>query len=267
MGRKSHNQEHCIQNIDVMRLIDRGANYYCRQLGNAAHMVFEQHPRYAMIYPKPGEQGGTSIFDVTLEDLDDVAAAVVIAEIKSLHTHTWWGLCFSDRIYRLVFGQPQTVLSREEHENDEEIYMAIFPEEKPVYLAEAEPVCEITRVTSGEEFAAWTDVCNLGLHDNYPIIHRVNHYAICRQGIMTCYLASVQGEPAGTAAILNDHGVASLEFVATLPPFRRRGIARAVCQRAVEDAFLCGAQVITTRSFKPAKKIYAGLGFGVYYSC
>jgi len=60
-----------MQNIDVMRLIDHGENYYCHQLGNAAHMVFEQHARYAMIYPKPGEQGGTSIFDVTLEDLDD----------------------------------------------------------------------------------------------------------------------------------------------------------------------------------------------------
>ncbi len=254
-----------MQPAEVLRLIDRGANFYCRQLGNASHMEFERRAHYAMIRPKPGEQGATSVFDVLLENLSDAEAAAVIGEIKALNVHTWWGLCVSDRIHRLIFGMPLPRLSKEEHENDEEVYMALFTEEKPVYRQGTGGDFTLTRVASGGEFALWADVCNSALHDNYPVIHRVNHYEICRAGILTCYLAYHHGQPAGTAAILNDDGMASLEFVATLPPYRRLGIARSACQRAADEAFLAGAKVITTRAFKAAKHIYQALGFKAYY--
>lgn len=254
-----------MDNAEIMKLIDSGANFYCRQLGNASHMEFKRFEHYSMIYPKPGERGGTSVFDVTLEGLDDSEAALVIDEIKSLNEHTWWGLCLSDRIYRLIFGAPRPLLSEEEHENAEEIYMALFPEERTVDPRESERVSSVARVASREEFAVWADLCNQVLHDSYPIIHRVNHHEICRTGIMNCYLAYLHGEPAGTAAILNDGEVASLEFVATLPQFRKQGVARSVCQRAVDEAFLGKSKVITTRAFQPAKDLYKAMGFRIYY--
>lgn len=255
-----------MDNAEIMRLIDSGANFYCRQLGNASHMEFKRLKHYSMIHPKPGERGGTSVFDVTLEDLADAEAALVIDEIKSLNEHTWWGLCLSDRIYRLVHGTPRPLLSREEHENAEEVYMALFPEDRRSSRGEdTESANGITRVRSSEEFAIWADLCNSVLHDNYPIIHRVNHYEICRTGLMPCYLAYLGGQPAGTAAILNDGEVASLEFVATLPQFKRQGVARSACERAVDEAFREKSKVITTRAFQTAKDIYRAIGFRIYY--
>ena len=62
-----------------------------------------------------------------------------------------------------------------------------------------------------------------------------------------------------------DNGVASLEFVATLEEYRRKGLARAVCITAVRDAFINGAKIITTRAFHLASLLYQSLGFKIYY--
>jgi hypothetical protein len=67
-----------------------------------------------------------------LEHLSDEEASQKIAEIKALNVHTWWGLCVSDRIADLIWGRDRPVLTPEQHENDEEVYMAIFPKDKPV---------------------------------------------------------------------------------------------------------------------------------------
>lgn len=254
-----------MNNTEIMRLIDRGANFYCRQLGNAAHMEFRRLEHFSMINPKPGEPGGTSIFDVDLENLNDRDAAAVIREIKALNVHTWWGLCSSERIHRLIFGAPSPNLSAEEHENDEETYMALFPDEKPAYPQVQENGIGVTKVETRDEFTRWADICNAVLHDNYPILHPKNHYEICREGILRCYLASYHGEPAGTAAILVNAGMDSLEFVATLPRFRKLSVAWAVCQTAVDAAFRDGAEVITVRAFREAKNLYKTIGFKVYF--
>lgn len=204
-----------MNNSEIMKLIDEGANFYCRQLGNASHMEFVNNGYYSMIYPKKGQDGGTSIFDVTLEHLNDNEAIEKINEIKVLNVHTWWGLCPSDRIADLIWGKDRPVLTQEQHENDEEFYMAIFPKEKPTY-EKANNDITIKPVTSVGEFIIWADICNSVLHGSYPIMHRVNHFDICKDGIMPCYIGYYQGKPAAVSAILNNNGVSSLEFVATL---------------------------------------------------
>jgi ribosomal protein S18 acetylase RimI-like enzyme len=142
--------------------------------------------------------------------------------------------------------------------------MAMLPEEKTAYSKESESI-KVTRVVSEEEFSVWADICNAILHNNYPIIHRINHYEICRKNIMKCYLAYYRGEAAGISAILDNDGIVSLEFVATLSKYRRLGIAKMACQSAVDEAFSASAKVITTRAFQAAKNIYKALGFKVYY--
>lgn len=96
-------------------------------------------------------------------------------------------------------------------------------------------------------------------------MHRVNHFDICKDGIMPCYIRYYQGKPAAVSAILNNNGVSSLEFVATLDDFRKKGLARALCQKAVDDAFENGARMITTRAFADAKDLYKSLGFIIYF--
>lgn len=253
-----------MNNSEVMKLIDDGAVFYCRQLGNASHMIFVNNGYYSMIYPKSGQEGGTSLFDVTLEHLNDEEALQKINEIKALNVHTWWGLCLSNRIADLVWGKDRPILTAKQHEDDEEFYMAIFPDEKPTYEEISDDII-IRPVTTVDEFGIWADIGNSVLHGGYPIIHRVNHFDICKEGIMPCYIGYYHGEPAAISAILNNNGNSSLEFVATLENFRKKGLARALCQKAVDDTFANGSRVITTRAFPNAKNLYKSLGFKIYF--
>lgn len=248
----------------ILKYIDEGANFYCRQLGNACHMEFKNNGYYSMISPKAGEDGGTSLFDVTLEHLSDEEASQKIAEIKTRNVHTWWGLCISDRIADLIWGKGRPVLTPAQHEDNEEVYMAIFPKDKPVNNS-FNAAIRVKPVASLDEFGIWADICNAVLHGGYPIVHRVNHFHLCEEGIMPCYIGFYDGKPAAVSAILDNSGISSLEFVATLVDYRKRGLAKAVTVTAINDAFDRGSKIITTRAFADAKNLYKSLGFQVYY--
>lgn len=253
-----------MNNSEIMKLIDDGANFYCRQLGNASHMEYTNNDCYSMIYPKANQEGGTSLFNIRLEHLNDEEALQKINEIKALNVHTWWGLCQPDRISDLIWGKDRPILTLEQHENDEEVYMAIFPEEKTVYSILNDDITVIP-VATVDEFNIWADICNSVLHGGYPIINRVNHFDICKNGIMPCYIGYYQGKPTAVSAILNNNGVSSLEFVATRADFRKKGLARALCQTAINGAFANKSKIITTRAFVDSKYLYKSLGFKTYF--
>lgn len=252
-----------MNNSEIIKIV-KEANFYCRQLGNASHMEFVNNGCYSMIYPKEGQEGGTSLFDVTLGHLNDEVALQKIKEIQALNVHTWWGLCLSDRIADLIWGEGRPILTPEQHEDDEEFYMAIFPEDKPVYRKVSDEIT-VKPVITDDEFSTWADICNSVLHGGYPIMHRINHFDICKNGIMPCYIGYYQDKPAAVSAILNNNGISSLEFIATLDDFRKKGLARALCQTAVDEAFANGSKIITTRAFANAKNLYKSIGFKIYF--
>jgi GNAT superfamily N-acetyltransferase len=188
----------------------------------------------------------------------------VINEIKALNVHTWWGLCVSDRIADLIWGKGRPVVTPEQHENDEEVYMALF-QESALLGNEIKGEIRVRPVRNLDEFGIWTDICNAVLHNGYAIMHRVNHFHLCEKGIMPCYIGFYSDKPVAVSAILNNHGISSLEFVATLADYRRKGLAKALITTAVNKAIDNGAKIITTRAFADAKNIYKSVGFKVYY--
>jgi ribosomal protein S18 acetylase RimI-like enzyme len=250
---------------EIYKLIDDGANFYCRQLGNASHMEYVRKDCYSMIYPKTGEDGGTSIFDITIEHLNNEEAMAKINEIKAYNAHTWWSLCISNRIADLVWGKDRPILTAKQLEESDELCMAVLPDERLKDNKRQEGV-EIKPVTKLAEFEVWADICNLVLHNELPIIHPINHYDICKNGIMNCYIGYYYGKPVSVAAILNNDRISSLEFVATLNEHRRLGLATALSQKAVEEAFMNGVEIVTTRAFADAKNIYKALGFKCYFN-
>lgn len=250
--------------IDIAQItqyIDQGANFYLRLLGDAEHMEYHRNECYAIIRPKPGQEGGTSLFDVRLEQLPDEEIEQKVAEIKQLGIHTWWGLCQPDKVLNAIWGgqpRPQTLLAS----NDEEAYMAMLPEEMPDYETNSSVV--VKRVACAADFRVWASICNQVLHDGYPIMHPENHYHLCQKGIMPCYIGFCDQVPASVAGMMHNQDVSSLEFVATLPEFRKKGAAKAVCCQAIKDAFAAGSKIITLRALPDGKKLYLGLGFKLY---
>lgn len=75
-------------------------------------------------------------------------------------------------------------------------------------------------------------------------------------------LATIGGEPAGTGFISASGGVAEIARVATLPEWRRRGVASAVTCFLVADRFAAGDTLLWLTAQTPeALALYSRLGF------
>jgi GNAT superfamily N-acetyltransferase len=160
-----------------------------------------------------------------------------------------------------IFGEnrPEPVLEP----NDEEANMAMLAEDKPQYEEIALPIT-VKKVDNPDDFKLWADISNMVLHGGYPIIHYKNHYHLSRSGVMPCYISYYNGKAASVCSILNNKDISSLEFVATIEDFRKKGLARAVCITAIDEAVKNGSKIITLRAFPMAKKLYQAMGFKIY---
>lgn len=246
---------------EILSHIDSGANFYISMFGNAQHMETVNKPFYSYIRPKADEHGISLVYNIHIDNLPIEQQKEIIAEIKSLNMPTWLDLLATDEVFFLFTGNERTHGQTVFSENDE-IYMAMLPDEKPD--CDVNHV-EIMKANSAEEFANWTQVPNDILAGGYPDMHPVYHYHLCEEEIMKCYMIYHDGVPVSAAATMDNHGIVSLEFVATIPEMRRKGYAKAVCTKAVRDAFSDGAQIVTVRAINGiAAKLYESIGFKAY---
>jgi ribosomal protein S18 acetylase RimI-like enzyme len=210
------------------------------------------------IRPKEGENGINFIYDLRLEELSDEESKARITEMKGRSIPIWWPLC-SEKVQRLIHGdnyvpQPPT--------GSDEFYMALLPESQPDDISVN---AAINQVKTAADFKIWAGMVNQIFANGYQDIHPVNHYHWCVKGWLIPYIAFIGGTHAAVASVLNNNGVASLEFVGTLPEFRRQGLARVVSVKAVRDIFANGAKIVTLRAFYPAVQLYQSMGFHIYY--
>jgi ribosomal protein S18 acetylase RimI-like enzyme len=246
--------------LEIVRHIDDGAKFYLDFFGDAPHMDRIDNGMYTTISPKKGEQGVRFVYDLRLEELDDNAAQNELAKLKATGLPIWWGLypLHSVRIRNLLFGDEFTP---KPPVDGDEFYMAMLPSGEPLTPISG---AEIRRVKTADDFKLFADIANLVFANGYGDIHPENHYHWCKDGRMAAYIAYSEGEAVSVAAVLNHNGVCSLEFVATLPDFRRRHFAEAASIAAINGAFTDGAKIITLRAFDPARRLYEKLGFETY---
>lgn len=246
---------------EINKHIDDGANFYLRVLGDAEHMEYIDNGYYSIIRPKSGQEGGTSLFNLRIENLPDEELKEKINEIKELNLHTWWGVGLSERMLNAIFGENRPV--RVPEPNDEEANMAMLSKEKPQYEKVALPIT-VKKVDNAEDFKLWANISNTVLHGGYPLIHHKNHYHLSQNGVMPCYIAYYNGIPASVCSIINNKDISSLEFVATIEEYRRKGLAKAACTTAIDEAVKNDSKIITLRAFAGAKKLYQTIGFKIY---
>jgi len=252
-------------NQEIIEYIDDGAVFYLDFFGDAEHMETTDNGFYRIIRPKDGEQGIKFIYDLRLEALSDEEAQAKIVEMKALSLPVWWPL-HSKKVQQLLQGKDYVPQSPAK---GDEFYMAL-PKESLRLLPENKPDrvvndVKVKRIENAADFKLWANMTNQIFTGGYQDIHPVNHYYWCEKGRLSPYIAYCNDTPAAVAAIMNNNGIASLEFVATLEEYRRKGMARAVCITAIRDAFADGAKIITTRAFYPANQLYQSLRFQIYY--
>jgi GNAT superfamily N-acetyltransferase len=245
---------------EVIKAIDNGAAFYLDFFGSASHMGTTDNGVYREIRPKEGEQGIRFVYGVRLDGLSDVDAKAKVAEIKSLNLPVWWPLypAASPKARAAIYGsdyRPKLPSGNDEH------YMALFPENQP---ENAPSGIEARRVETADDFKIWAESANKVFAGGYQDIHPANHFRWLENGLLAAYITYHGGNPAAVASILNNNGVASLEFVATLEEYRRRGYAKAASIAAIRNAFADGARIVTLRAFYPASLLYERLGFKAY---
>ncbi|MDO4357869.1 MAG: GNAT family N-acetyltransferase [Clostridia bacterium] len=115
-------------------------------------------------------------------------------------------------------------------------------------------------IRSKADFRVWIDIVNGALH-GWDMIDADHYYRWVEDGSYRFYLGEIDGVPVTTAATLSNGGVASLEFVSTLAECRRRGVASAVCSRAIADLLAGGAKAVTLSACGESASLYRSLGF------
>lgn len=246
---------------EIIKHVNDGANFYLNFFGNAAHMEYHKNDFYSYIYPKQGEHGVSFAFNVKLENLSKGEQLEKIAELKSLNMPVWWNLQASDDLYRLIHGKEKTIT---ELVDGDELYMAIFPTEL-INQEKTRTDIVIRKVGTPAAFKEWATAVNTIMFDGYADIHPVNHYHLCKKGMINCFTCYYAGVAVSFASVMDDNKICSLEFVATNPNYRRQGFAAAVCSEAMEDAFINGAKIITLRALQPGtRELYTSLGYKIY---
>lgn len=244
---------------EILTYIDRGANDYVSLFGRAEHMEDIQKEYYSYVRPKGDVYGIQFVYNVRLEECPVERRAAVAEEIKALHMPVWLDLTSSDESFRLIFGR-EKVHGQRELGMEDEVYMAMLPEEMPAYEAR-----QVREVETPEEFAAWAGLVNGVLTGGNQDLHPVYHYPLCRDGRLRCFLYCEDGVPVSACALAWGGEAPSLEFVVTAPHARRRGLARNVCQYAVKEAFRGDAKLVTVRAIDGrAGGLYRSIGFRDY---
>ena len=110
----------------------------------------------------------------------------------------------------------------------------------------------MTSVYEFPTFAAetwFTILAYLGLGPAHPFRH---------------FLARLDGAPVGTASLFLGAGVAGVSSVATVPEYRRRGVATAVKVEALRQARMLGYRIGVLFSSPAGVGVYRNLGFREY---
>lgn len=242
---------------EKLRLVDLGADNYLRIIASAPHMRITDNGRYETMCATGDINDLCSIYNIRLEALDDDMLHKTLGEIRAQGGgHIWWPLAMSERVAQARFGGgPRPRLG----DGDFEMYALVTPEGLPA-VAERPEGLDITLADTPEAFAAWCTLNNAHEHGSTVVLHPEGHFPLVQSGQIRCFLGSVNGKPVATCAILTGEGTTSLEFVCTQPTYRRKGVARAMCQYALADAFARDAQPVSIRAIGDGTALGRALG-------
>lgn len=109
----------------------------------------------------------------------------------------------------------------------------------------------------------WAEVVNKGLF-GCELFSPEQYEDMLRMESTRLYLGHLDGCAASACMTIHEAGTATLECVATLPEFRRRGLGAAVVSSAIIELKALGVGVVTLRSEIDAIELYRKLGFVEY---
>jgi ribosomal protein S18 acetylase RimI-like enzyme len=250
---------------NIIDHIARGMEYYIETLAIPQHMEQYDDGICAWIKPKAGEHGAACVYKVNfVGKSDNEIVSLVNAYREKGAPRAWFTTPLStpQHIQNLLTDIGLMDTSQNPDLNDQG--MAIPPEK----MIRKSLVCangiSVKRVDQYEDFKAWCDIANRVLH-GFDLLNPEFYYPVCESGKMICFLGCIDQIPVATSAVMNHSGNGTLEFIATLPEYRKKGMGTLVCQAAINQLIDDGAFIISLRARSVGVSLYASLGFQVYY--
>ena len=129
---------------------------------------------------------------------------------------------------------------------------------------------KVTVARTREERDLWVQTIDQGFSesDDQPPTHPSIAYAVSHRPMVSCFLAIIDGEPAGGAALEIIDGVAHCFSTSTRPRFRGRGVQTALlgARLAAAEAAVCDLAVVMTTPGTPSQRNVERAGFRTAYT-
>ncbi len=116
------------------------------------------------------------------------------------------------------------------------------------------------KISTKKDFKLWIDVVNTALH-GWDMIDADHYFSWVESNNINIYLAEINGLAVSTCATIQNENAASLEFVSTLEPYRRKKGAIMLCSYAINDLLNNGAEIVTLSACGHSAFLYEKLGF------
>jgi GNAT superfamily N-acetyltransferase len=169
------------------------------------------------------------------------------------------GLRYSVRFEEALLPQAAAFL-------EERDYISILNDPARVLLGPpaslpANAAAQIDPVQSARDMAQYRDVMRIGF--GIPADEAALLMGDDQAGdpVLRNYLARLDRTVVGAGTFVLSDGVVGVWNVATLPDYRRQGIATALMQRGLRDAYADGATASTLWSSKSGYRLYERLGY------
>ncbi len=143
-------------------------------------------------------------------------------------------------------------------------------QDQGVFLPPTARGLKVTVAKTREERDLWVKTVDQGFaeQDDRPLNHPSIAYAVSHRPAVSCFLATIDGEPAGGAALEIKDGVAHCFSTSTRPRFRGRGVQTALLEArlAAAEAAVCDLAVVMTTPGTPSERNVERAGFRTAYT-
>jgi GNAT superfamily N-acetyltransferase len=251
-----------MENQRIVEQIIHGMDHYMEVLALPAHMEKYDDGICAWIKPRAkGTEGPAAVYKVYFGDKTDEQIREIIQSYRAVGVPDYWDvtpLSTPGRIKDLLIS-----LDVMKQSSEGVVGMALLPEE---YVPQTKSTTGISarKANGREDFKIWTDIANEALH-GCRLLDPELYYPVCESGEMTCFLGYSGETPVATSSAMMHDGNGTLEFIATLPDYRKRGIGACVCRAAIEQLIGDSVSIITLRAREMGVSLYTSLGFKQYF--
>jgi GNAT superfamily N-acetyltransferase len=127
---------------------------------------------------------------------------------------------------------------------------AAAPQGLEIRTVQDDDTLDVYRSTAAEGFGATTE--SLAIWINPRLLGTPG---------LRFFLGLLDGKPVATSCVYVLHGVATINMVSTIPPYRRRGLGEAMVWKAIHEGIALGCEAVYLHSTEMGFSTYQRMGF------